>query len=249
MAGQRFTQQKQQTVSSSNVITQPFDPVPQGSMWSGTIAVVPGIGTDISGATWTVSRNNNPILTWNGIGMAVDVQAASQEVITINGTNLPAGAVLQFIWTGESDDLASAPILWPKIYTSPATDLERVDFGLNIATCENSGLGTNVTLLNDNTGSGFSYRIFSFSLTFSMTLASTQTAKELSARVQTTLGQDVLTVPLTGVPGTTVAASATLPMPSPGALVTNLGLVLANDNVAVTLLRSSAAVTYYLQPN
>lgn len=96
-----------------------FPPVPQGLVWSGSIALSVPSTQDLAGVQWTMLRNGQPLLTWTDFGTPTDIQAVGQEVISIVGNYMgddPAN-IDQFTvtatWTGQSDDAGTAPILFP----------------------------------------------------------------------------------------------------------------------------------------
>lgn len=106
--------------ASPQRITFTFPPVPQGLVWTGSIAfsVAVGSGPDLQGIVWTAYRNGFPFLTWQEFGVACDVQAISQEQITVVGIYMGAASTLPLFqikatWSGYSDDMATAEIATP----------------------------------------------------------------------------------------------------------------------------------------
>lgn len=109
-------------------VTFVFPTVPQGLVWSGTIA--PNVTeqfADLTGIVWTLYKNNVPYLTWQEYGIAVDVQAIGQETVKVVGQYIGpvfSGALgpptfhVGMTWTGWSDDAATAEIVAPRTVDS-----------------------------------------------------------------------------------------------------------------------------------
>lgn len=101
-------------------VTLRFPPVPQGQVWTGSIAVSPPSGQDLQGIVWTLYRDGNPFLSWQEYGVASDVQAISHEGINLVGVYLGTAASVPLFpitatWTGYAQDVMEAPYLSPKV--------------------------------------------------------------------------------------------------------------------------------------
>lgn len=122
MSLQRLYQQVQGAFKASpQTITLQFPAVPQGLVWTGSISLSVPYGEDLQGIIWTLLRNGQPFLTWSDFGVAGEVQAISQEVLTVVGTYLgPAASVPKFVitatWTGYSVEADQAPVMYPRVY-------------------------------------------------------------------------------------------------------------------------------------
>lgn len=126
MVAQRLYQVASGQVSSTGAITFTFPPVPQGSVWTGSITVYapPSLSGPSSGdpggglyqAEWSLTRNSTPLLSYTGEAIVYDVQAVAQEVLKLAGLGLRPLATVTAVWTGYSIEAESAPLLYPRLY-------------------------------------------------------------------------------------------------------------------------------------
>lgn len=104
-----------------------FDPPPQGTVWTGSVALyaTPTPSTSpqpvlsngpLQGATWWLTRNQSPILQMTGAATAADVQCISQEILGVEGWGLAPYSTVMAVWSGWSDDASAAALCEPHPY-------------------------------------------------------------------------------------------------------------------------------------
>lgn len=212
MTASRLYQQVQGTSTASGRVTLTFPAVPQGLVWTGSVSLYvtptytsglnPTISTGpLQGTMWFLSKNLAPLLQMSGPAVAEDVQLLGQEVLTVNGINLPSGLAVTAILTGRSDDDAStAPIVAPSVSGSLAPYMQ-------VYTDNTPGTALQVNIAPDNT------RVVSPNIIFgSAAGTSTVVPSSGSSAVQ------LLSVSLNLAYGTTATTG------SPGPLVAKLQL-------------------------
>lgn len=98
-----------------------FEPVPMGSVWTGTIEVI----TAPAGAFHTVTISGIIWAQWAGFGPSPVVQAIAGEIIEVDSIGLLANTVYQCSIIGRWDDDNNYEPVWPLntgiLLTGPAT--------------------------------------------------------------------------------------------------------------------------------
>lgn len=123
---QRLYQQAAAMVNLvSATVDLTFAPVPQGSAWTGMIQAVSDddVAQILAETAWTLTKNDQPYLSWTGYGMAVDVQGTGQDVFHLHGGNIGfnGGPILVTgQWIGKSEDQGDSLPTQPRVYASPS---------------------------------------------------------------------------------------------------------------------------------
>lgn len=110
MTIQRTIQQKQGTVDATGKCVITFDPPPLGSVLTGAMTLV----DPPSGTLWSVLSNGLPIDEIVGTSTVGNIQAFTNEIITIVGTNLPVGVTVHATWVAAQHiDDGTVPVVNP----------------------------------------------------------------------------------------------------------------------------------------
>lgn len=113
MARQELYVVAQAVADSVGDIVLTFPSVPQGLTWTGSITAAVNQTSNVVatvspaplfGATWTITINSVPFMSFQGLEVVEDFQATGRQSVVVNGFGLVPNTSVIMTWTGFSDD-------------------------------------------------------------------------------------------------------------------------------------------------
>jgi hypothetical protein len=269
---QSLYQVAQGTADANGAVTLSFPCVPQGLTWTGSItaAVNPQMGNVVGtsspaplfGATWTITVNNVPFMSYQGLEVVNDFQATSRQTVVINGFGLAPGVAVILTWVGYSGYVYEVESLGPSVSGIPGDfgrvfssggDIENPVHPSNVTLISkfNNTASSSVIVINFSPSNGKTAYLLAYTLGGAMAQLSTTTGThgfDASLMVQTlNLGSPVVIdqINICSVPASSMSESVSqnyLAAPLPLGPGDSMNITLVNSASAADIIRSNCSV-------